>query len=74
MARLAARLSFLSSEEGRSEYDSMLAWKRDDKWKTESPLGKIVALGQGEARDCKLAGTLKGLEWAQSNWTETVIR
>lgn len=67
--RLAERIKFLASDEGREEYDSMLAWKTDDKWKTESPFGKIVELGKGYDRDCKLAGVLRELDWAKSSWT-----
>lgn len=70
LARLAERLRFLASAEGREEYDSMLAWKNDDKWKTGSPFGKIVELSTGPYdRDCKLAGVLRGLDWAKSTWT-----
>jgi hypothetical protein len=67
---LADRLLYLGSEDGRDDYERMLAWKNDDRWETESPFGKVVALGRKElAGDCRLAGILRGESWAQSGWT-----
>ncbi|KAK4053852.1 hypothetical protein OIV83_001508 [Microbotryomycetes sp. JL201] len=70
LSSLADRLKFLSSVQGKEEYLDMLSWKANDDWKTASPLGKVVDLNKGYDRDCKLAGFLRGLDWARSNWTD----
>jgi hypothetical protein len=65
LGRLADRLKFLSSEEGREEYESMLKWKENDRWKEdpENPLGRIVRMSTSEwDQDCKLARILRGEE------------
>jgi hypothetical protein len=68
LARLADRLRWLGSEEGRSEYEKSLAWKLDDAW-TGSPLGKVVGLGRERwSTECRLAGLLRGEEWAKPSW------
>ncbi|GAA5868714.1 hypothetical protein JCM1840_004366 [Sporobolomyces johnsonii] len=78
LKRLAERLEFLASDEGRDEYDAMLEWKRDGRWLSdegdgdgENPLGKIVRMATSEwGQDCKLAGVYRGEEWARSGWVE----
>ncbi|GAA5885317.1 hypothetical protein JCM6882_009568 [Rhodosporidiobolus microsporus] len=73
VARLAKRLELLTSEEGADEYESMLEWKKDDKWRRDpdNPLGKIVRLSTSQwSQDCKLAGVYRGEEWAKNTWTE----
>jgi len=69
--RLADRLTFWTSEAGRSEYEAMLDWKKDEKWK-ESAFGKVVQLGREPLHaDCRVAGWFRGEEWGQSSWTPT---
>ncbi|CEQ39727.1 SPOSA6832_01291 [Sporobolomyces salmonicolor] len=73
LARLARRLEHLASDAGRDEYDAMLAWKADGRWRADgaNPLGKIVRMATSEyAQDCKLAGVYRGEEWARSGWVE----
>ncbi|GAA5903798.1 uncharacterized protein JCM6883_001989 [Sporobolomyces salmoneus] len=62
LQKLADRLEYLSSEEGREEYESMLDWKKSDDWKEDNnPLGKIVKLATSEfEQDCKLAKVFRG--------------
>ncbi|GAA6012404.1 hypothetical protein JCM11491_004322 [Sporobolomyces phaffii] len=63
LAKLADRLTYLASEEGREEYEAMLRWKDDDAWKTDpnNPLGKIVALSTSPwDQDCRLARVFRG--------------
>ncbi|KAI5479634.1 alpha-1,3-fucosyltransferase 10, glycosyltransferase family 10 protein [Pseudohyphozyma bogoriensis] len=68
VAALAERLKFLVSPEGREEYESMLDWKKDGKWR-DTPFGQVVRLGRMPLREeCRLAGTHLGLEWAKSGW------
>lgn len=68
LARLAERLRYLGSEQGRTEYEEALAWKLDDAW-TTSPLGKVVGLGRERwSTECRLAGLLRGEEWAKPSW------
>lgn len=68
LGRLAERLRYLGSEEGRSEYEKSLAWKLGDAW-TSSPLGKVVGLGRERwSTECRLAGLLRGKEWAKPSW------
>ncbi|GAA6051873.1 hypothetical protein JCM3770_005514 [Rhodotorula araucariae] len=71
LAQLAARLTHLASEAGRDEYEEMLAWKRDGRWRDDSdnPLGKVVRQSQSEwDMDCRLAGVFRGEQWAQNPW------
>ncbi|GAA5948381.1 hypothetical protein JCM21900_002695, partial [Sporobolomyces salmonicolor] len=73
LARLARRLEHLASDAGRDEYDAMLAWKADGRWRADgaNPLGKIVRMAASEyGQDCKLAGVYRGEEWARSGWVE----
>jgi hypothetical protein len=68
LARLAARLEYLGSEEGRSDYEDALAWKKDARWR-DSPFGKVVGLGrQRWSAECRLAGLLRGQKWAEPSW------
>ncbi|GAA5822984.1 hypothetical protein JCM11251_004446 [Rhodosporidiobolus azoricus] len=72
LAKLAERLEYLWSEEGAEEYESMLAWKKDDRWKRDpvNPLGKIVRLSTSKyGQDCRLAGAFRGEDWAKNTWT-----
>ncbi|BGP37875.1 hypothetical protein JCM10450v2_001811 [Rhodotorula kratochvilovae] len=71
LARLAERLTHLASEEGRDEYEGMLAWKRDGRWRDDpdNPLGKVVRQSHNEwDMDCRLAGVFRGEEWAKNPW------
>lgn len=71
LARLAARLAFLSSDAGRTEYEGMLGWKRDGRWLDDAanPLGKVVRQSHSEwDQDCRLAGVFRGEEWARNDW------
>ncbi|GAA6062046.1 hypothetical protein JCM10212_005031 [Sporobolomyces blumeae] len=73
LARLAKRLEYLSSDEGRAEYEAMLSWKEDDGWKRDetNPLGKIVRMSTSTwAQDCKLAGVHRRQEWAASGFID----
>jgi hypothetical protein len=59
----------LSSEGARRQYEAMLDWKKDDRWK-RSPFGKVVALGRASySAECRLAGYLRGEAWARTNYT-----
>ncbi|GAA6042754.1 hypothetical protein JCM8097_007459 [Rhodosporidiobolus ruineniae] len=72
LARLAKRLEHLSSDAGNDEYEAMLEWKKDGRWKRDpaNPLGKIVRESTSRwAQDCRLAGVFRGQEWAKSGWT-----
>ncbi|GAA5971661.1 hypothetical protein JCM3765_006711 [Sporobolomyces pararoseus] len=58
LRKLADRLTYLSSEEGKEEYESMLTWKESGDWKDDpkNPLGKIVKISTSEwDQDCRLA-------------------
>ncbi|GAA5896291.1 hypothetical protein JCM8208_001837 [Rhodotorula glutinis] len=75
LARLAERLTFLSSDAGRDEYEGMLAWKRDRRWLDDpaNPLGKVVRQSHSEwDQDCRLAGVFRGEEWARNPWVPPV--
>ena len=68
---LAERLVYLSSEAGRSNYEAMLDWKKDEAWK-ESAFGKVVRLGREPLHaDCRVAGWYREEEWGRSSWTPT---
>ncbi|GAA5996110.1 uncharacterized protein JCM10292_007398 [Rhodotorula paludigena] len=72
VARLAKRLQHLASPEGRDEYEAMLAWKKDGAWSKdpENPLNKVVRASRSQyTQDCRLAGVLRGQEWAKNTWT-----
>lgn len=74
LVRLAERMKFIASREGREEYEQMLTWKNDLRW-TSSPFGKVVALGREElSTECRLAGLLRGEEWTQPSWKPHRIR
>ncbi|GAA6044865.1 alpha-1,3-fucosyltransferase 10, glycosyltransferase family 10 protein [Rhodotorula toruloides] len=69
--RLADRLEYLSSEEGREEYEDMLAWKKDTAWLEDerNPLGKVVRQANSPyPQDCRLAGAYLGEAWARNSW------
>jgi len=74
LRRLAERLEFLSSEEGKEEYEEMLEWKKDGKWieDPDNPLGKIMRLSTSQwDQDCRLAGVYRGEDWAKSNYLDS---
>lgn len=70
VARLAERLKFLGSPEGRGEYERMLEWKKPgSKWRERTPFGKVVVLGSKHTDEaCRLAGVVRGFDWAKSGW------
>ncbi|SCV67046.1 BQ2448_5692 [Microbotryum intermedium] len=68
--RLVERIQYLSSPEGRTEYDAMLAWKKDESWKDTSPMGKIYKMSHRKIHNhCMIAGVARGYDWAKSTWT-----
>ncbi|GAA5940997.1 uncharacterized protein JCM15063_000613 [Sporobolomyces koalae] len=73
IAQLANRLKYLSSEEGRDEYELMLEWKKMNWWKANprNPLSEIVRMAHSPwEQDCKLAGIFRGNQsWAQSGYS-----
>ncbi|GAA6004557.1 hypothetical protein JCM10207_000933 [Rhodosporidiobolus poonsookiae] len=69
LARLAKRLEHLMSDEGKGEYEKMLAWKRSWRDDPNNPLAKIVGLSTSKwSQDCRLAGVYRGQAWAQNTW------
>lgn len=68
LARFAEELKRLGSEEGREDYEKMLDWKVGDGWK-KGTFGKVVKMGKGGlSEECRLAGVVRGMEWATSEW------
>lgn len=71
LQRLGVRLEHLASEQGRREYESMLAWKNDERWRTESPFGKVVGYAKrNQSEECRLAGVLRGIYDIESGWKD----
>ncbi|SGY40269.1 BQ5605_C003g02344 [Microbotryum silenes-dioicae] len=70
LKRMVERIQYLSSPEGRTEYDAMLAWKKDESWKENSPMGKIWKMSHRKLHiHCMVAGSARGYDWAKSGWT-----